>query len=243
MINLNNKQETKAKVQTVIKKRKTTKKEQEKQKKYAKFLIKFIIIEYITCGFILLTGHQIKMMRDMVHLENINEVQEETIFNQQITIDKMIKHFADSIENDEDAVKTNLSVKATSVTSRSANVRTNVYNVSNADRELIAKLLYHEARGESVECQRAVVSVIFNRLKTGYWGDTFYKVIYAKNQFEPVARGLINGTKPSQAQYDAVDYVIKNGVTVPENVIYFRANYFFDWATDYISIDNTYFSR
>lgn len=118
-----------------------------------------------------------------------------------------------------------------------------VYNVSSSDRELLAKLLYCEGRGESVECQRAIISVVFNRLDSGKWGNSLNKVVYAKGQFEPVAKGLLKNAKPSQIQYEVVDYIIENGTTIPSWVLFFRASYHFNWQnyTPYTSIDNTYF--
>lgn len=117
------------------------------------------------------------------------------------------------------------------------------YSLTSEERELLAKLLYCEGRGESVECQRAIVSVVMNRLDSGKWGNDLKSVIYAKGQFEPVARGLINKANPSEKQYEAIDYVIENGVTIPTWVQFFRASYHFNWKgyTGYIKIDNTYF--
>ena len=117
------------------------------------------------------------------------------------------------------------------------------FSASLDDRELLARLLYCEGRGESVDCQKAIVSVVLNRLKNGYWGDTFREVIYAKGQFSPVSSGLIDKAKPSQTQYDIVDYILENGSTLPSWVLYFRASYHFSWSsyTPYCNIDNTYF--
>lgn len=111
------------------------------------------------------------------------------------------------------------------------------------DRELLARLLYCEGRGESVECQKAIMSVIMNRVNSGYWGNTVSSVVYAKGQFSPVSSGAINSAKPSQTQYDVVDYVLENGSTLPSWVMYFRASYHFNWNgyTPYCCIDNTYF--
>lgn len=111
------------------------------------------------------------------------------------------------------------------------------------DRELLARLLYCEGGGESIECQRAIMSVIVNRLNSGYWGNTFSSVVYAKGQFSPVSSGALNKAKPSQTQYDVVDYVLENGTTLPSWVLYFRASYHFSWKgyTPYCNIDNTYF--
>ena len=111
------------------------------------------------------------------------------------------------------------------------------------DRELLARLLYCEGRGESIDCQRAIVSVIVNRLNSGYWGNTYSSVVYAKGQFSPVSSGAINNVKPSQTQYEVVDYVLEDGITIPSWVMYFRASYHFNWKgyTPYCNIDNTYF--
>ena len=108
---------------------------------------------------------------------------------------------------------------------------------------MLARLLYCEGRGESIDCQRAIVSVIVNRLNSGYWGNTYSSVVYAKGQFSPVSSGAINNVKPSQTQYDVVDYVLENGITIPSWVMYFRASYHFNWKgyTQYCNIDNTYF--
>ena len=118
-----------------------------------------------------------------------------------------------------------------------------VYNVSEADREMLAKLLYCEGRGESIECQRAIVSVVFNRLDSGKWGNSLNNVVYAEGQFEPVTTGLLKKAKPSQTQYDAVDYIIENGVTIPTWVLFFRASYHFNWNgyVPYKKIDRTCF--
>ena len=118
---------------------------------------------------------------------------------------------------------------------------TYAYNVTSEEREMLARLVYREANIESLECQKAVVSVVINRWKNGYWGDTLKDVVYAENQFAPAY--LIPTTTPTNQNYVAVDYVLKNGCTVPEYVLYFRAYHHFDWKgyIPYIRIDNTYF--
>ena len=118
---------------------------------------------------------------------------------------------------------------------------TYVYNVTPEEREMLARIVYQEANIESLECQRAVASVVINRWNNGYWGDTLEQVIYAESQFSPAY--LIPSTTPTNTNYEAVDYVLKNGCTVPEYVLYFRADYHFDWD-DYVpydDINNTYF--
>lgn len=123
---------------------------------------------------------------------------------------------------------------------------THAYNITEAEREMLARLVYLEANTESIECQRAIVSVVVNRWQNGTWGDTLEDVIYYPYQFTPAS--LIDKTTPTQTNYDAVDYVLKNGSTLPKYCMYFRASYGFsntDWANygyrEYKQIDNTFF--
>ena len=115
------------------------------------------------------------------------------------------------------------------------------YNITSVEREMLARLVFREGNTESIECQRAIVSVVINRWQNGAWGDTLEEVVYAKNQFEPA--NLLYCTTPLEQNYEAVDYVLKNGVTVPEYVMYFRANKHFGWDgyKAYRKIDHTYF--
>lgn len=120
------------------------------------------------------------------------------------------------------------------------------YNITEAEREMLAGLVYLEANTESIECQKAIVSVVINRWQNGTWGDTLEDVIYYPYQFTPAS--LIAKTTPTQTNYDAVDYVLKNGSILPKYCMYFRASYGFsntDWVNygyhEYVQLDNTFF--
>ena len=116
-----------------------------------------------------------------------------------------------------------------------------VYNITSVEREMLARLVYREANTESIECQQAVISVVINRWQSGLWGDTLEEVVYAKNQFAPA--NLLYCTTPIENNYEAVDYVLKNGITIPEYIFYFRADYHFKWDgyKAYEKIDHTCF--
>ena len=119
------------------------------------------------------------------------------------------------------------------------------YNVTSAEREMLARLVYREGNTESMECQKAIVSVVINRWQAGYWGDTIKNVIYAKGQFSTAS--LLDKTTPTEKNYQAVDEVLQHGVTIPEYIMYFRASYGFSkiWSDygyeEYKQIDNTFF--
>lgn len=125
------------------------------------------------------------------------------------------------------------------------------YSVTYEERYLLAKLVHAEASICSEECQRDVVSVVFNRLECGKWskdmnGDnkiTIYDVVYYPNAFTPATNGAIDNYEPTAKDYASVDYVVNNGPTVPTEVRYFRTDYDFNWEgyENYKVIDNVYF--
>jgi spore germination cell wall hydrolase CwlJ-like protein len=117
------------------------------------------------------------------------------------------------------------------------------YNISSVEREMLARLVYLEANTESLECQRAVVSVVINRWQDGMWGNTITSVIYYPYQFSP--SGLIYKTTPTETNYAAVDQVLKNGTSLPPYVMYFRSGYGFsktwDEYAEYTQMGDMYF--
>lgn len=116
-----------------------------------------------------------------------------------------------------------------------------IYEITQEDRIMLAKLVYLEAGNCGQECQRAVVSVVLNRLESGYWGNTIEEVIYFPNAFSPT--NMMEGCIPTQDSHEVVDYVLKNGPTVPKEVRYFRDDFDHRWDgyTHYATYDNIYF--
>ena len=117
------------------------------------------------------------------------------------------------------------------------------YQISEEERELLARLVHCEASICSNECKYDVISVVFNRLEASKWGDTLEEVIYYKNAFTPAASSKLERTTPTKADYAAVDYVLENGPTLPTYVRYFRTDYDFRWEgyQNYKVVDNVYF--
>ncbi|MGB9679578.1 MAG: cell wall hydrolase [Minisyncoccia bacterium] len=76
------------------------------------------------------------------------------------------------------------------------------------NRYLIAKMIYAEARGESLEGQVAVGAVILNRMKSGIFPDTVSGVIYQKDAFESVSNGEFFNHDPDLMAFKAADAAI-----------------------------------
>lgn len=93
------------------------------------------------------------------------------------------------------------------------------------DRYLLANLIYCEAGGEPYEGQVAVGAVVMNRVLSSVFPDTVVGVIYAKNQFSPVASGRLalalaeNRATPSC--YKAADEAMA-GYTNVGGCVFFR---------------------
>lgn len=51
------------------------------------------------------------------------------------------------------------------------------------DVRCVAQAVFHEARGESVQGQRAVADVVMNRARSGRWGGSACSVVNAPSQF------------------------------------------------------------
>lgn len=109
---------------------------------------------------------------------------------------------------------------------------------------LISQILYLEGRGETVECQEAIVSVILNRMTNH--NLTVNEVIFANNQFSTADN--LDNAHPSEEMIERVRNVVEHGPTIPEYITYFRAGHYHEWKNAYgevvpwDKIDNTYFS-
>ena len=87
-------------------------------------------------------------------------------------------------------------------TSNSSGTTSNSSNVN-----LLAHLIYGEARGESYTGQVAVGAVIMNRVKSSLFPNTIAGVIYQKGAFDAVTDGQINLTPDSTAKKAAQDAI------------------------------------
>ncbi|MEH7380209.1 LysM peptidoglycan-binding domain-containing protein [Bacillus sp. JJ1533] len=75
------------------------------------------------------------------------------------------------------------------------------------DVEWLAKMIYSEARGESLEGQIAVGAVIMNRVKSPLFPNTVKEVLFEKSngyyQFTPAETGAINTATPNKQHIEA----------------------------------------
>lgn len=90
------------------------------------------------------------------------------------------------------------------------------------EQDLLARLVFAEARGESLEGQQAVAEVVLNRLRSKDFPNTLSGVIYGTTQF--ASKKVIDAAKPSQAQYEAIENAFLGPYILPADVFYYARN-------------------
>lgn len=92
-----------------------------------------------------------------------------------------------------------LAVMGISVSGSSSSGTSGQNSYSNSDINLLARLVYGEARGESYTGQIAVAAVVLNRVKSSSFPNTISGVIYQPYAFTAVSDGQINLTPDARA--------------------------------------------
>lgn len=81
-------------------------------------------------------------------------------------------------------------------------------NLAKEDKEILARAIYAEARGEPYKGQIAVGAVILNRVKSDNFPDSVEQVIYQDGQFSSVKDGQIN-LIPNKTAFKAAEEALK----------------------------------
>ncbi|MBR2744638.1 MAG: spore cortex-lytic enzyme [Clostridia bacterium] len=82
---------------------------------------------------------------------------------------------------------------------------TGTSSVSSSDLNLLARIVYAEARGEVYAGQVAIAAVVLNRVKSSSFPNTIAGVIYQSGAFTAVSDGQINLTPNATAKKAAQD--------------------------------------
>lgn len=92
--------------------------------------------------------------------------------------------------------------------------------LSQDDKDILAKLIWLEARGERFEGQQAVAEVVLNRLVSDKFpGVTLRAIIYAEDQFTTTK--FIADTTADELQYKAIERALSGPNVLPTDVFYF----------------------
>ena len=72
-----------------------------------------------------------------------------------------------------------------------------------AEKELLASLIFCEAGNQPYEGQVAVGAVVMNRIKSSSYPDTMEEVIYQSGQFSPAMSGWLDRVRANQSYTEA----------------------------------------
>ncbi len=114
-------------------------------------------------------------------------------------------------------------------------------NISQSERDNIARLVWLEARGESNEGQRAVIEVVLNRVLNNRFPNTINGVIFQNNQFSP--SGLISSTTATSKEYSNLEYVLSGQSFETEETVVFFSTGLQSGRKLYKKIGNHYFQH
>ena len=115
-----------------------------------------------------------------------------------------------------DGIAGTQTLKAMGITSSSSSSSSS-NNSSNVN--LLARVVYGEARGEPYTGQVAVAAVVLNRVKSSKFPNTIAGVVYQSGAFDAVADGQINKTPDATAKKAAQDAL--NGWDPSYGAIYY----------------------
>ena len=111
-------------------------------------------------------------------------------------------------------------------------------DLSEYDTRLIAKLVYCEAGSTSYRCQKAIASVVVNRMRR--YHKSASQVIFEDGVFSVSYK--VRRTTPSSTSLKAVRDVLRNGTTLPRSVVAFRYGHYHSFGRRYCRIDGVCFT-
>lgn len=84
-------------------------------------------------------------------------------------------------------------------------------SITKEEKELLARLVTAEAKGEPFEGKVEVATVVLNRVEHEQYPDTIEEVIYQERQFEPVENGAINQPATPEAKQAVNEALVNQG--------------------------------
>lgn len=115
--------------------------------------------------------------------------------------------------------------------------------ISEGEKELLACLVWAEARGEDQTGKQLVVDVVLNRVDDPRFPDNITDVIYQRYQFSPVLDGSLQKafSEVTPECYEAVAVELES--RTDSEILYFTAGGYGRYGTPSFSHQNHYFSK
>lgn len=103
--------------------------------------------------------------------------------------------------------------------------------------ELMCRIVMNESGGEPFQTQVAVAETIVNRVNSDKFPNTVMEVLYQPYQYSHADNGEI-----TDSVREAVTSALEQHI-YDTDMMYFREDYYHEFAEDYFYINNMYFSR
>lgn len=120
------------------------------------------------------------------------------------------------------------------------------FSLNQSELDILAKVIYSEARGESYEGQVAVGAVVLNRIQSGSFGDDIEDVVFQPGAFTAVSDGQYNLT-PDATAYQAAEDAVRGWDPTGDALYYFNpetATSAWIWTRPQtVQIDNHIFAK
>ena len=130
-----------------------------------------------------------------------------------------VKYFQRKNGLTQDGIAGPATLKAMGIFNSSSSSSSSGTTSNSSNVNLLAKLIYGEARGESYTGQVVVGAVVMNRVKSSSFPNSISGVIYQQGAFDVVSDGQINLTPDSTAKKAAQDAI--NGWDPSYGAIYY----------------------
>lgn len=90
------------------------------------------------------------------------------------------------------------------------------------EKELLARMVWVEAQGETYDGQQAIAEIVLNRVAADNFPNNINDVIMQEGQFRSAA--FLEKAKPTQTQYEAIERAIYGPYVLPEDVVFFATS-------------------
>lgn len=141
------------------------------------------------------------------------EVYQEVMFGSRMTNEKVLALAMAEIKSQ------NVSLMS-SATDHIVTYHGRKFAITEADYQVLLKIVEAESGGEDIKGRMLVANVILNRLEVGFGGDTVSEVVFDEGQFSPVTSGRIFQVTPSETTIEAVERVL-DGEDYSKGALYF----------------------
>ena len=126
-------------------------------------------------------------------------------------------------DTDPEAFSEEILSEAAKTAETAANKPQRVFELTDREEYLLAKIAMAEAEGEDTEGKALVMLVILNRIQSSSFPDSVEEVIFQKHQFQPISDGRFDRVEPSADCWEALR-MVQSGWDESCGATYFEAS-------------------